>query len=121
MKKTALKQGVRAGWREVGLEQGKVGMNTRVRYVSPLIFEVAGKREEDVSLSNGERTVSGLIDALGKRHGRELTAAIIDGQGNLHPHIHVVINGKDILHIQGLDTPVEDGDVVAFIMPMSGG
>ena len=40
----------------------------------------------------------------------------VDAQGLL-----IVVNGRQIHHLQGLDTPLEEGDVVAIMPPVLGG
>jgi molybdopterin synthase sulfur carrier subunit len=33
----------------------------------------------------------------------------------------IIVNGRQIHHLQGLDTPLEEGDVVAIMPPVLGG
>ncbi|HNR24678.1 MAG TPA: MoaD/ThiS family protein [Candidatus Bipolaricaulis anaerobius] len=39
----------------------------------------------------------------------------------LHDHLHVFVNGRNVVHDQGLATPLSPGDVVTFFPPLSGG
>jgi molybdopterin synthase sulfur carrier subunit len=40
---------------------------------------------------------------------------------NLKPGIKIIINGRDIDYLNGLDTQLKDGDVIVIIPPIAGG
>ncbi len=45
-----------------------------------------------------------------------------DDQGGVRRHLNISINNSpDIRFLQGLDTPVKDGDVVTLLAALSGG
>ena len=44
---------------------------------------------------------------------------IVDG--DLAPQINVLKNGREVLHLDGLDTPLEDGDRLSVFPPVAGG
>lgn len=50
----------------------------------------------------------------------ELRAVIFDGHA-LHPHVRVLVNGRDSELAQGLDTPLTEDDQVALFPPIAGG
>ena len=60
-------------------------------------------------LANLEAQYSGLRDQ------------IKDDQGQLHRFINIYRNGEDIRYLSRLDTPVEEGDVVAILPAIAGG
>jgi len=39
----------------------------------------------------------------------------------LDPNVMILLNGREIKHLNGLNTKLKDGDVVAFIPPIAGG
>ena len=41
--------------------------------------------------------------------------------GDLKPQINVLKNGREVLHMQGIETPVEPGDTVSIFPPVAGG
>jgi MoaD family protein len=49
-----------------------------------------------------------------------LQEAIFDG-GHLRPHVRVMVNGHDTELLDGLETPVRDGDQIAVFPPIAGG
>ncbi len=63
--------------------------------------------------------VRSLLDAL-CRQNPQLGEAILE-EGQLRPHVRVVVNGHDVALEQGLDTPVTETDQVAIFPPLGGG
>jgi len=41
--------------------------------------------------------------------------------GDLLPYLFVEMNGRDIRALQGLDTPVGEGDALSVLIPVAGG
>jgi molybdopterin synthase sulfur carrier subunit len=44
---------------------------------------------------------------------------IVDG--GLAPQINVLKNGREVLHLDGLDTSLDDGDRLSVFPPVAGG
>lgn len=42
---------------------------------------------------------------------------LLDDRGGIRPHARVLVNGRFSEVLQGLDTPVRDGDTVVLIHP----
>ncbi|MFQ6097336.1 MAG: NIL domain-containing protein [Armatimonadota bacterium] len=61
-------------------------------------------------------TVGELLDNLGVRD------RLCDDSGNLRRHFNIHVNeGEDIRLLQGLETPVQDGDTVTILSAIAGG
>ncbi len=56
-----------------------------------------------------------LLNAVFARHN--LRDLLLDESGNLKPYARVLVNGRFSELLQGLDTPVRDGDTVVLIHP----
>lgn len=41
--------------------------------------------------------------------------------GKIRDHLHVFVNGRNVVHGQGLGTPLSPGDTLTFFPPISGG
>ena len=54
------------------------------------------------------------------QHG-ELRERIADGDGALRRFVNVYLKGEDIRFLDGLDTPVADGDEVTILPAVAGG
>ena len=64
-------------------------------------------------------TVGEVLDALYEQFG-ELRGRIAD-DGGLRRFVNVYIGGEDIRFLEGLDTPVSDGDEVTILPAVAGG
>jgi MoaD family protein len=64
-------------------------------------------------------TVGEVLDALYSRYG-ELRSRIAE-DGGLRRFVNVYVGGDDIRFLDGLDTPVSDGDEVTILPAVAGG
>ena len=64
-------------------------------------------------------TVGEVLDALYERYG-ELRTRIAE-DGGLRRFVNVYVGGEDIRFMDGLDTPVSDGDEVTILPAVAGG
>jgi molybdopterin converting factor small subunit len=59
---------------------------------------------------------------LAKRHGKEFVEYVYDRKtGEVKSFLQFLINGRSASALNGLDTKLEDGDVLAIIPPVGGG
>lgn len=75
----------------------------------------------------GQKTVqreyeSGLQagDVL-RRLSEEFTEMDLFEDGELREYLTILRNGTDITHLDGLETPLEDGDELSVFPPVAGG
>ncbi|HLH66136.1 MAG TPA: ubiquitin-like small modifier protein 1 [Solirubrobacteraceae bacterium] len=64
-------------------------------------------------------TVGEVLDALYERFG-ELRSRIAE-DGGLRRFVNVYVDGEDIRFLDGLQTPVKDGDEVTILPAVAGG
>jgi molybdopterin synthase sulfur carrier subunit len=80
--------------------------------------EAVGTKTVTREVADGA-TVGGVL--------RELEASYegLEGQlvedGDLRPQINVLKNGREVLHMQGMGTPLADGDTLSVFPPVAGG
>jgi sulfur-carrier protein len=72
------------------------------------------------ALSVDGATVGEVLDGLFDRHG-ELRDRLSDGDGGLRRFVNVYVDGEDIRHGRGLETPVSDGQEVQILPAVAGG
>jgi molybdopterin converting factor small subunit len=57
------------------------------------------------------------LDAAHNGFGERL----FDGAGDLHKFVNIFVSDDDVRYLQGLETPVKDGDTVSIIPAVAGG
>jgi sulfur-carrier protein len=68
----------------------------------------------------GGATVGLVLAALGRAHPG-VGQRVLDDQGVLRRHVNVFVNGESIRYLDGVETPVGDGDEVWILPAVSGG
>jgi sulfur-carrier protein len=86
-----------------------------VRIPPTLRQEVGGARELEARGS----TVGAVIEDLSERYP-PLGAQLLAG-GELAAHVNVYLGGEDVKTLDGLDTPVYDGETIILLPAMAGG
>ena len=82
--------------------------------------QAVGQKSIEISISNGV-TVRELVSEIIKRIP-SLERELIDDHGELFEHIHVVVNGRDVRHLEGgLDRELLPDDQVSVFPAVSGG
>lgn len=82
--------------------------------LSSVFAACAGDRKRiEVDLDEGA-LLGALLDLVAAKHpGLSQTAGI--GRGTIPDHINIFHNGENVRYLQGLKTPLKDGDTVQII------
>ncbi|MFO7173301.1 MAG: ubiquitin-like small modifier protein 1 [Bacillota bacterium] len=81
----------------------------------------AGTREAEVAAQPGE-TVGTVLHRLVAQYPALRDEIFDDPEGTvLKPYVAVYLDGRNILHLQGLATPVTGTEEVALFPPVAGG
>ena len=84
----------------------------------PTPFRRATNNEARVSIDASN--VRGLLDELeGSFSG--LKGLVRNEAGEVHHHVNIYVNNEGIESLQGLQTPLKDGDEVSIIPALAGG
>lgn len=67
-----------------------------------------------------EMTVGQMLDALYEMYP-DLHPELHKGRDDLHPGIHVLINGRDMRYLEGMKTKILASDEVRIFPPVGGG
>jgi len=80
--------------------------------------EIAGTKETAVE---GE-SVRQILDELVQTYGDKFYNAIFDEKtGNIRRYYSVLVNGRNVYLLDGLDTKLNDGDTISIFPPVGGG
>jgi molybdopterin synthase sulfur carrier subunit len=82
--------------------------------------EITGKKEDQIEFSK-TATVQSLLKQLSKKYGKEFNDYVYDAFGNVHGHLHFLINGQSITALREFRTRLKEGDQVAILPPVGGG
>ncbi|HEY46100.1 MAG TPA: MoaD/ThiS family protein [Anaerolineae bacterium] len=66
-------------------------------------------------------TVNDLIESLVKRYGQKAWQALYDEKGEFDPLVQVLLNGEQWVTRDQLDTALQNGDDLIFMMMIAGG
>ncbi len=61
-----------------------------------------------------------LLESLFQRFGENFRSKILEN-GNIRPKVNIMINGRNIKFLDGVNSPLKDGDIVAIFPPVAGG
>lgn len=92
-----------------------LGEDMKVKVYTTL-REAIGRREIEV---HGAKTIRELINTIVEQYGERAKNELIDENGEINGMI--LVNGRNILHLQGLDTQLKDDDVIHIFPPAGGG
>jgi molybdopterin synthase sulfur carrier subunit len=89
----------------------------KIRFSSAL-SNVTKARETTLEL--GDTTVKAVLDKLVEDLGHDFERRILD-KGEVRRFVNLYVNGEDIRHLSGLDSPVKDADEISILPAVSGG
>jgi molybdopterin synthase sulfur carrier subunit len=76
--------------------------------------------EASLRLDVAPSTLRELLLALSERYGSLFRRAVFAGDG-LNSQLIILINGRNVLHLRGLDTPLNSDDEVSIFPMVAGG
>ena len=99
-----------------------VPLEVKVRFFTRL-REIVGKREETLQFGNAEKvTVDSVLKDFSKQYGRSFVEYLYDAEtGQPRGFLQFLINGESAATLQGLETELHNGDVLAILPPVGGG
>jgi len=77
---------------------------------------VGGDKEVDASGASVGEVLRSLAESHPQTH-----AQLFSGEGELNRYVNVYLNDEDVRVLDGLDTPVADGDTLVILPAMAGG
>jgi molybdopterin converting factor small subunit len=94
-------------------------MKIHLKFFLPGLPEVIGGNQLSIDFEG--TTVHDLIEFLFDQYGSKARDAIYDKLGEFDPMVQVLLNGEQWITQDQLDTILEDGDSLVFMLLMAGG
>ena len=85
----------------------------------PSLTNVIGTKRIQLEINKG--TPRNVLDSLVKKFGSSIKEALFDNEGKLEQAIQVLLNGKEWITHDKLDTTLKDNDSLIFMMLVAGG
>lgn len=83
--------------------------------------QVIGEKRTEIDLPQ-ESTMEDLVQYMKNRWGEDLSRQLLDPEsGAILSHMRVMVNGQTIHFLQGMETPLREGDEVLILPMVSGG
>ncbi len=97
-------------------------MQVSIRFFTSL-RELIGKRTETLDFTEGEKvTVEMVLKKLKILYGHPFVQYVYDQKtGEIKGFLQLLVNGKNASTLNGLQTKLADGDVLAILPPVGGG
>ncbi|GAB7018566.1 ubiquitin-like small modifier protein 1 [Halostagnicola sp. A-GB9-2] len=80
--------------------------------------EAVGEKERRRTVEDGA-SVGDVLGALEDEYDG-LEEQLLEN-GSIRPQLSVLKNGRDVVHMEGPETPLEDGDRLSVFPPVAGG
>jgi molybdopterin synthase sulfur carrier subunit len=95
-------------------------INVKVQTILYL-SKIVGAREIEISVPNG-CTLQGILENMVDSYGDELASHLFQPKSTtILPYLRLMVNGRDIAFLDGMNTLLKDGDEVLIMPPVSGG
>jgi len=97
-------------------------LQVSVRFFTSL-REIVGKKEEALTFPEGSKvTVDAVLKTLVQRYGKRFVEYVYDEKtGKVKGFLQFLVNGKSAATLNGLQTELVSGDVLAILPPVGGG
>ncbi|MFB6268978.1 MAG: ubiquitin-like small modifier protein 1 [Halobacterium sp.] len=92
-------------------------MNVQLRFFATF-RQAVGTKVVDREFEEGT-TVGDVLYTLEDEY-EGLDGELVEN-GDLRPHINVLKSGREVLHLDGMETELEDGDQLSIFPPVAGG
>lgn len=97
-------------------------LRVSVRFFASL-RELVGKKVEQIEFSDSEKvTVGKVLKRLSEVYGKDFVEYVFDSEtGEIRSYLLLLVNGRSITSLEGVETRFLDGDVLAILPPVGGG
>lgn len=83
-------------------------------------FREAVGQKEIAREFDDEATVGEVLEAI-ETEFPELVGELLDDDGDIQPQLSILRNGREVVHMDGTETTLDDGDRLSVFPPVAGG
>jgi molybdopterin synthase sulfur carrier subunit len=94
-------------------------MKVEVKFFTSL-REITGKKMDEIQLQSAI-TVKELLTLLSEKYGEKFREYVYNKERKVQDYLSFLVNGININVLQGFDTKLKEGDIIAIIPPVGGG
>jgi len=94
-------------------------MSTKTLKLFATLRDLTGTKEVDVNFEAGQ-TVRQLVASILDKHPT-LGNAMLNDDGTLSGAVQILVHGRNIEWLNGLDTTIREEDIISLIPPSAGG
>lgn len=95
-------------------------MMIKIRFFT-VLRELTNKREETLNFPEKNLTIAHVLKALSEKYGKPFDTYVFEADGRVKGFLQFLINGASAATLQGLESQLRDGDVLAILPPVGGG
>ncbi len=97
-------------------------MQVTIRFFT-VLREITDKKQETLEFQQNEKvTIMKILNTLSNTYGANFKDYVFDQQtGKTKGFLQFFINGQSSIALNGLETELKDGDMLAIIPPVGGG
>ena len=77
--------------------------------------------EHRIDVDGKGRTVGHVLESLTRQYGQQLRQELFDSDGKIKFGYTILVNGRNVASLSGLETELKDEDVVAILPVVDGG
>ncbi|MFW9828183.1 MAG: MoaD family protein [Candidatus Thorarchaeota archaeon] len=70
---------------------------------------------------SGVETLGDVIKLFMNKYGKMIRKNFIDSHGNLETHVVILVNGRNHMFLEEMNTILKDGDEIVISPPLVGG
>lgn len=94
-------------------------MKVTIKFFTSL-REITGNKIVIMELKN-LISVEQLLSLLFEKYGQEFRDYVYNQEGKVQDFLSFLVNGKNINNLEGFNTILKDGDIIAILPPVGGG
>ena len=95
-------------------------MDIRVKFFTLFRLEF-GLSELNLKINKDKITLKDLLKIIDDKTKKDVSKKLLLNEKILKTSAIILINGKNIFHLNGLDTEIKDGDEISLFPPGGGG